>query len=244
MGKEIISGIYRILNSTNNKVYIGSAKSISKRFWEHKYNLKNNNHANIHLQLSWNKYGEENFIFEILEKINNNTENIKEVLLMREQYWIDITNCTNRNFGYNICLKSSSRLGSKNSIQGVENVKNGLIKRWENSKDKTHISTLSQRIIAERGIEVYITSKKLNKDKVLEILKLFETYVKTKDIANTYKVSWTTINDIKLGKKWSSVTGIQYKKSKNTNTIADTEVKELGIIDYIIGQDCELDEII
>ena len=54
-------GIYKITNKINNKIYIGSSYSISKRISEHKYQLRRNSHPNIHLQSSWNKYGEDNF---------------------------------------------------------------------------------------------------------------------------------------------------------------------------------------
>lgn len=35
-----ISGIYKIVNINNEKVYIGSSKDIEKRFKEHIYQLK------------------------------------------------------------------------------------------------------------------------------------------------------------------------------------------------------------
>ena len=39
--------------------------------WDcHKAQLRGNYHDNPHLQNSWNKYGEENFKFEILEICN------------------------------------------------------------------------------------------------------------------------------------------------------------------------------
>ena len=61
-----MSGIYQIRNCLNNKIYIGSSKNIHTRFIAHKNYLLNNNHVNIHLQRAWNKYGEENFVFELL----------------------------------------------------------------------------------------------------------------------------------------------------------------------------------
>jgi group I intron endonuclease len=61
-------GIYIIKNIINNKVYIGYSKDIHKRFEQHRKELNNNNKKyNPHLQAAWNKYKEENFIFDILE---------------------------------------------------------------------------------------------------------------------------------------------------------------------------------
>jgi group I intron endonuclease len=61
--------IYRITNMANNKFYIGSALSFERRSWQHKYDLKRGAHKNPRLQAAWNKYGEEMFVFEILEEI-------------------------------------------------------------------------------------------------------------------------------------------------------------------------------
>lgn len=80
-------GIYKILNLKTKKYYIGSSKNISKREKCHFSRLKNNNHVNKHLQSSFNKYGIDNFKFEIVEEMNIYN---KEKLLELEQHYIDI----------------------------------------------------------------------------------------------------------------------------------------------------------
>lgn len=75
------SGIYKIENIINHKIYIGSAANIKLRWSSHKSNLKNNIHENKHLQKSYNKYGEINFSFSILEFVK------KENLIIQEQFW-------------------------------------------------------------------------------------------------------------------------------------------------------------
>lgn len=64
-----MSVIYRITNMANGKYYIGSADSFARRQWQHKYDLKRGQHKNPRLQAAWNKYGEEMFVFEVLEEI-------------------------------------------------------------------------------------------------------------------------------------------------------------------------------
>jgi group I intron endonuclease len=66
---EYMAVIYRITNMANNKFYIGSALSFERRSWQHKYDLKRGVHKNPRLQAAWNKYGEEMFVFEVLEEI-------------------------------------------------------------------------------------------------------------------------------------------------------------------------------
>ena len=77
------SGIYCIINIKNSKRYIGSSKNIRQRLWTHRACLRHNNHENAHLQAAWNKYGEDNFDYFILEPCK------EDILLRREQYYID-----------------------------------------------------------------------------------------------------------------------------------------------------------
>lgn len=77
------SGVYKIINITNDKCYIGSAINLYKRFSVHKRMLRRNIHHSILLQRAWNKYGEENFVFETVEKCE------KSNLINREQFYSD-----------------------------------------------------------------------------------------------------------------------------------------------------------
>jgi group I intron endonuclease len=88
-------GIYRIKNLKNKKCYYGSSKNIEKRWRTHLNNLKNGKHHNIHLQRSWDKYGEHNFVFEVVEECDKN------ILLELEQKYLD------SNPEFNIGIKSS-----------------------------------------------------------------------------------------------------------------------------------------
>jgi group I intron endonuclease len=76
-------GIYKIINKTNQKFYVGSSKQIEKRWDSHKGNLRKNTHHNIALQRAWNKYGESNFKFEIEQTLP------KTKILLVEQEWLD-----------------------------------------------------------------------------------------------------------------------------------------------------------
>ena len=98
-------GIYKISNIINNKVYIGQSIDIERRFTVHMRDLNNNKHYNQHLQASYNKYGKEAFLYEVL-CICEITE-----LDDMERFFIDYYNSMNQEYGYN---KESG--GSKNKI--------------------------------------------------------------------------------------------------------------------------------
>lgn len=76
-----ISGIYKIINKTNRKYYIGSSKDIKYRWHKHKYSLNNQSHSNSHLQRAWVKYGSNNFDWIIIEKIP-----IENLLTVEQRY--------------------------------------------------------------------------------------------------------------------------------------------------------------
>lgn len=57
--------IYSIINSTNDKRYIGQTINFQNRKTTHLRDLRKGTHHSAKLQNAWNKYGEENFIFEV-----------------------------------------------------------------------------------------------------------------------------------------------------------------------------------
>lgn len=77
------SGIYKITNLINNKIYIGSSNHCIHRKSQHFSDLKYQKHCNKYLQRAYNIYGKENFLFEILEFCEPNQ------LLILEQKYID-----------------------------------------------------------------------------------------------------------------------------------------------------------
>jgi group I intron endonuclease len=101
MGAIRICGIYRITNVVNRKCYVGRADNIKRRWSVHRCMLNKSKHKNTPLQNAWNKYGEDNFIFEVLE------ECIEDRLQEREFYWVEFFHALDRSFGYNIEIPSS-----------------------------------------------------------------------------------------------------------------------------------------
>lgn len=63
--------IYKIVNTVNGKFYVGSTTNTRERFRVHRNRLRNNKHHCGHLQAAWNKYGENSFIFHVVETITD-----------------------------------------------------------------------------------------------------------------------------------------------------------------------------
>jgi len=99
------SGVYCIKNKMNGKCYIGSSYNIEKRLIAHrKYLLANKDTKK--LQIDWNAYGADAFLFEILELVR-----MSEILVC-EQKWID--KCRASIDGYNTRKKAAKMLFSNN----------------------------------------------------------------------------------------------------------------------------------
>lgn len=103
-------GVYKIINTVNEKIYIGSSKDINRRWSEHIRALELNAHINQHLQNAWNKYGRKSFKFEIIEQCDEKHQ------YEREQYYIDLYKPFQDN-GYNIVQKISNDLIGGVTIQ-------------------------------------------------------------------------------------------------------------------------------
>lgn len=79
-------GIYQIKNLITGQIYVGStSQSFKKRWGFWGTVLRQGNYNNRHLQAAWNKYGESNFEFSILEIVPR-----KEIVIEREQFYIDL----------------------------------------------------------------------------------------------------------------------------------------------------------
>lgn len=84
-----MQGIYVIRCIFEDKVYIGSSVDINRRWTEHRSKLNTQKHANKQLQEDWDCYGDESFIFEVIEET---TELIKAEQRYLNSLW---PNCYN-----------------------------------------------------------------------------------------------------------------------------------------------------
>ena len=108
-----MTGIYKITNLTNGKIYIGQAIYIERRLSEHK---RGKGLSTQLIDKAILKYGVENFSFEVIEECDAIELNDKEI------YWIDYYNSYRR--GYNLTSggQGASNVKIRLSAQDIEDI--------------------------------------------------------------------------------------------------------------------------
>lgn len=104
VARKKICGIYKITNTLNGKCYVGQSVDIETRWHTHKSKWAKRIEPNKALYRAFEKYGIENFSFEVLQKCRK--ENLDE----REEYWIKKFNAFGN--GYNMNKGGHSHCGS------------------------------------------------------------------------------------------------------------------------------------
>lgn len=125
------SGIYVIVSTCSDKLYVGSAVNLSRRRINHVNELRKGKHKNTHLQNSYIKHGEDTFQFKVLEFVDDVTK-----LIEREQYWIDYF----KERLYNFNPIAGSRLGSKATEETKKKMSIASIGRKHTDEAKAKIS--------------------------------------------------------------------------------------------------------
>ena len=122
------SGIYMCTCNGNGKSYIGQAKDVKDRKCEHLSELRGGRHFNQYLQRSYNKYGEDSFIWRVLEYCNEDELNNKEI------YWIAYYD-TYKN-GFNANEGGGGNRGYKRTEETRKKSAETLKKVWAESENR------------------------------------------------------------------------------------------------------------
>lgn len=147
-----MTGIYRIKNTITGKCYIGSAVDIKDRWDKHNNALNKNKHHSIKLQRSYNKHGVNNFIFEIIKEC----EPVKEIMLEREQHYIDLYDSYYN--GYNCTKNAGSTLGYRHTDDTKKKI--SIKQTGKKHSEETKLIWSQQR----KGKNVWSKGKVLTKE--------------------------------------------------------------------------------
>jgi group I intron endonuclease len=126
------TGIYLIINFSNNKFYVGSSFNVGKRYSQHFSQLRLNKHCNSHLQNSYNN-NPSAFKMYLLEEVIDVGR-----LLEREQFWIEELLAID--YGYNQLPVAGSRLGKKMPQESIDKMVASLKGRKLSKEHRMNIS--------------------------------------------------------------------------------------------------------
>lgn len=89
-------GIYFIYSKSQNQYYIGKSIDIQKRFWKHLSDLHLGKHHSPYLQFVFNKYGEDDLIFSIVEEcsVKDNLGQLEKDYIIKYNSYETGFNCT------------------------------------------------------------------------------------------------------------------------------------------------------
>jgi len=85
-------GIFQIRNLVNGKLFIGGTFNLDVAYNKHKFQLNLGSHKNKDLQKEWREHGQENFIYEILEVLeqdDNIYRDYNDELKVLEECWLE-----------------------------------------------------------------------------------------------------------------------------------------------------------
>lgn len=116
-----IPGIYSITNKLTGKIYIGQSWAIIQRWAAHRCDAKKNNGQ--YLYNSMRKHGIENFKFEIIKIIDNDTKQAE--MNFWESYFIKLHSSNDNRYGYNLTTGGANGTPNKEVREKISRARKG-----------------------------------------------------------------------------------------------------------------------
>lgn len=217
--------VYKITNRINNKIYIGKTcnKNPFNRWARHLNTAKYKTTTNHTYQLvhkAINKYGKENFTFEVIERCD-----VEETGLERERFWIEYYKSNvykyGNEFGYNLTEGGDGSSGFKHSEDSklkMSQTRKGTRLGIENTFYGKHHSQKTKQLIrdANKGKkqpkEQIMKRSKLTVNDILQIRfecdkcsNKKERITKYKTLSEKYNVSTNMIRLIYKRERWGDI---------------------------------------
>ena len=221
----MISGIYKIENKVNGKVYIGKSINIPNRFRAHKWSLRQENNAegraNKLLFYAVKKYGIDNFTFDIIEQleITDDPED-RDLLSKREIHFIDLYDSCNSEKGYNLQRESPTLYATKEEVKlKISQLNKGernpnFNNRWSPAQ-KQQMSEIKKRQIKE-GLYDWMNTEEWKKKVSEKSIEQWKDPEKKKSMALKVSEATSRLRFYEYDKKtnelkrvWESISEIQ-----------------------------------
>lgn len=230
-----ITFIYKITNTINQKLYIGKTicKNPVNRWYRHLSIAKNKTTSNHTYQLvhkSINKYGKENFTFEVIEECGS-----EALGAGREKFWIEFhkTNVWiyGSQFGYNLTAGGDGSSGFKHSEAAKNKMsedRRGTRLGQENTFFGRHHSKESIKIISEKNKGKKHTQEA--KDQISASLKgkkksKYEMKVpRHGEYSNSAKLTWERVRQIRKIYSQGNITIAQLARENEVSFMAISNI--------------------
>lgn len=221
-------GIYGIINTTNNKTYIGqTTESFIRRYWHHQHLLCNHSHFNKNLQKDWNLLGSNVFVFiPMCVSEKRELDFLEQTCIycyksLGESY--NESNGGKGRPGTSMSLESRRRIGDKNREHNLgKKASMETRKRMSASSRHTPCSPehkailreyMSNRVVSnstrKKLSEAFEGSKsnfaKINEDIAKQIKKYLIEGKSPKEISSMLQVGYQTVTAIRSGNTWKHV---------------------------------------
>lgn len=190
-------GIYGIVNISSNYIYVGQTReSFIRRYWHHRWKLRDGSHDNQYLQNAWNLYGEDNFVFIAIESVDNatliNDLEIEYIGIYRKM------NCC-----YNLidggCGRSGIPLSDEHKRKIGEKNRINMLGRKASEETKRKMSE------ARKGKIIKTKTLVLDESMAFEIKTRLIGGEKASDISKDMHVDYKLINNIISNNTWAAV---------------------------------------
>lgn len=190
------SGIYKILCTTSGKFYIGSSQQLTRRKIYHFNRLRANKHPNPHLQNSYNLYGEQSFLYEVI-KYCTVSDLLQEEQQIIDYYW-------EKKVLFNVAkIAGASFRNKRHSEKTKEKMRANGGKAWRgknmSAEHKKKISDKRIKLTRQRGL------RKLTDDQVRQIRRLKNNGLGDRKVAKMFNVSRKIITCIRKGTRYFDV---------------------------------------
>lgn len=241
--------VYKIVNNTNNKWYIGITKNIEHRWKTHKKCAKMSSKENstIVLYQAMRKYGVENFTFTVLfSELSEEEAKLKEILLIKEYDTHYILGN-----GYNMTLGGdlNGQIGAQNgrALLTEDDARNIISKRESLKYTAKEVYTEYTDKITERGFyklwygntwkhlqpEIINSKEKftsLTDEDVIDIITRRDSgKERQSDVFNSYKdkIKFSGFAGIWSGRGWKRFQPHTVQKSHGRAYLTDEQVRTI-----------------
>lgn len=241
--------VYKIINTKNNKLYIGKTDDAEDRFKKHIQVAKNpeaNPRCFSLIHKSIRKYGYDNFKVEVIVDGLTEEDALNQEIHYIAEYKTNVYKYGSE-FGYNLTDGGDGISGKVYSDEEKEQLSKRMKGKFDGKKNpfygKKHTEETKQKLSESRKKNIenknpnYLGEKSsqsiLTNEQVLNIVELYNGGMTEVDVSRKLNINRATVGSIITGKTWKHLTKdtINYRPPKDL--INNRELAEQIIYDYV-----------